>query len=166
MVDVSLRLRKALPEDVELLFVWANDPEVRKNSFNTTTIQYPAHAVWYEKQMHDQNVQIYIGMVGLKPVGQVRVVIDVNIAEINYSVAPGCRGGGIGYSLLLYLEEIVQRDFPRVNLLRGYVKPDNIASRKIFTKLNYFESSFLKNANTVYMYEKRLMKNTQLEESK
>ena len=40
-------LRKATIEDMDLLFQWANDPVVRKNSFSTAEISYEEHTKWY-----------------------------------------------------------------------------------------------------------------------
>ena len=40
MSDKKLILREAKKDDVELLFKWANDPVVRKNSFNESLIAY------------------------------------------------------------------------------------------------------------------------------
>ena len=42
-------LRKATIEDRDLLFQWANDPLVRKNSFSTAEIAYEEHVDWYNR---------------------------------------------------------------------------------------------------------------------
>ncbi|WP_158002136.1 hypothetical protein [Clostridium botulinum] len=41
--DYMTKLRKVNEKDCEPLFQWANDKEVRKNSFNTEDIIYEEH---------------------------------------------------------------------------------------------------------------------------
>ena len=42
-----LSLRKVNLNDVELIFKWANDPDVRNNSFNTNQIVWDEHVKWF-----------------------------------------------------------------------------------------------------------------------
>ena len=39
-------LRLAEMEDMDLLFTWANEEMVRKNSFSTRKITYEEHVIW------------------------------------------------------------------------------------------------------------------------
>jgi len=66
-------LRKAECADVDLLFEWANDSEVRNNSFNTVDIKYEEHKRWFENCMLDKDVDIYICCLDDDSVGQIRL---------------------------------------------------------------------------------------------
>ena len=45
----EIRMRKANENDVDTYFRWTNDEEVRRNSFNTTQINYDNHVAWFKK---------------------------------------------------------------------------------------------------------------------
>ena len=41
-------LRQADEKDMDLIFQWANEPVVRKNSFTIDMIAYEEHKEWYK----------------------------------------------------------------------------------------------------------------------
>ena len=51
-------LRVADWGDVDLLFSWANDKEVRKNSFSSEPICYEEHLAWFRKKYQERDSQI------------------------------------------------------------------------------------------------------------
>ena len=55
-MDRSLKLRKVTPQDMDLLFCWANDDTVRANAFHTEKIPYENHIQWFEKMISDAAV--------------------------------------------------------------------------------------------------------------
>lgn len=57
---MALYLRKAVKEDMDLLYRWVNDSEVRKNAFHTEEIAYDIHKTWYAKAMKDKDILQYI----------------------------------------------------------------------------------------------------------
>ena len=85
-------LRDATQSDMDLLYAWANDPAVRKNSFKSNPIPYEDHIKWFKHIMEDDNVLQFIMMDDEKPVGQIRLNVDGDEAEIGYSIAAECRG--------------------------------------------------------------------------
>ena len=140
-----LKIRKAEPTDIKLLYNWVNDSAVRENSFNSNHISYEEHEKWFSKIMADENVYQYILMDNGLAVGQIRLNIDGNIAEIGYSIAKEFRGKGYGKMLLQLIVEEVEKNLPHVNSLVAKVKPNNISSKKSFesagfiTKYLYYE---------------------------
>ena len=50
-------LRAANSDDTDLLYRWANDPVVRKNSFNTDRILYENHVMWFNRIIEDPNIE-------------------------------------------------------------------------------------------------------------
>lgn len=127
-----VKLRKATAEDIDLIFEWANEVDVRKNSFNSKPIPYENHKIWFEKLMSDGSVYQYILMDNDVPVGQIRLNIEGNEAEIGYSIAKEYRGKGYGHRILQLIVEEVRENIPEVEKLVAKVKPDNIASKKLF----------------------------------
>ena len=133
-------LRLAVETDVDILFDWANEPLVRKNSFSSKTICYEEHKKWFEKLLENKNCRQYIYMYEGKEIGQARVTMNGEEAEIGYSICAKMRGQGHGSRLLQLVCRQVQQDFPKVQKIVGRVKIDNLASQKAFTKAGFEET--------------------------
>ncbi|MBE5907621.1 MAG: GNAT family N-acetyltransferase [Lachnospiraceae bacterium] len=127
-------LRKAEAEDIDLLFRWANDSVVRSNSFNSNPISYENHEKWFNKMMKDPTVLQFILMDDDNPVGQIRLSVDENDAEIGYSIGSEFRGKGYGHRILQLVTEEVKRNYPEIVNLIAKVKPENTASNTLFIK--------------------------------
>lgn len=134
---MSLRLRNATPEDIDLLFGWANDPVVRQNAFNTEPIPYENHQKWFNKMLYDESVCQYILCSGDEAVGQIRLNIEGDIAFIDYSVAPDMRGKGLGSRMLKLVIEETADNISGVTQLLGQVKLNNQVSAKAFEKCGF-----------------------------
>lgn len=139
----EVTLREATPEDVDLVYRWANDPTVRANAFSTDPISYDNHVAWYRGRLNNPDCHIYIGMTKEnKPVGIIRVEKqreEPTLGMISYSVDAGERGKGIGTRLLILIQDKL-RD-AKLNTLAGQVKPENSASRKAFERAGFAESN-------------------------
>ncbi len=132
-------LRKASKEDMDLLFTWANEPAVRRNSFSTAEIAYDEHKRWFADLLQRKDSRQYIYMYDNEPVGQARITVCGETAEIGYSICAEKRGMGHGKNLLRQLYKQVREDVPEVKKLIAKVKPDNIASQKAFVDAGYLE---------------------------
>lgn len=130
-------LKKAGWEDLDLLFAWANDPAVRKNSFCTKEIPYEEHKLWYRRLLEDPDRMQYLYFKNGIPVGQVRVAAAGEEAEISYSICAQKRGRGYAKEMLCLLREQISADFPNVRYLTAKVKTDNDASKKVFLSIGY-----------------------------
>lgn len=130
-------LRAAVWEDMDLLFEWANDLSVRKNSFSTEEIVYEEHRLWYQGLLQDGDRKQYLYIRDGVPAGQARVAVSGKEAEISYSVCAAQRGKGYGKEILKMLPEQVKKDFPGVKCLIGKVKTENIPSQKAFLGAGY-----------------------------
>lgn len=136
----ELYLRRATEEDKDLLYEWTNDPLTRRNSFSTSPISYSDHCRWFDVMIKDANRIQYIMMNGERPVGQIRLDVDGNKAEISYSVAAECRSKGYGKSALYLIRDEVQKNLRGIEKLIGQVKPTNEASAMAFIKEGYVET--------------------------
>lgn len=130
-------LRAAEEQDMELLFEWANEPEVRRNSFSTKEILYEEHQKWFADLLSREDCRQYIYMQNDDAVGQIRITIHGENAEIGYSICAGKRGMGHGKKLLQLACEKVSQDLPEIKKLTAKVKPNNTASKRAFLKTGF-----------------------------
>ncbi len=134
-------LRKVTPTDIDILFEWVNEKEVRQNAFDTHVITYEEHMAWFNRMINDTNQMQYILMLSDKPVGQVRLTIKGTEAEIDYSISKSVRGCGYGGQVICLIKEKLKEDYPFIQKLIGRVKSENIASYRCFIK-NEFEETY------------------------
>lgn len=130
-------LRGATEKDMDLLYEWANDPDVRNNSFSSDLIMYEDHKKWFRRIMSDDSVIQYILMDDEVPVGQIRLNVNDSEAEIGYSISASYRGQGYGHIILELAMQEVRTQNPCIRRLVAKVKPDNLASRGLFEKEGY-----------------------------
>jgi UDP-2,4-diacetamido-2,4,6-trideoxy-beta-L-altropyranose hydrolase len=130
-------LRPASEEDQLLLWQWANDPAVRRNSFNQEMISWEGHTAWFRRKFSSPECRIWIMQIGTLPVGQIRYErLDTNTAQISLSIARGFRGRSLGARLLEASAEWAACELG-VCWLQGTVKTDNEASRRAFLKAGF-----------------------------
>ena len=116
-------LRRVKHDDLDLLYQWANDSVVRNNSFNTDHISYINHVEWFNKIMSDSAVLQFILMDDDTPVGQIRLNVVNEEAEIGYSIGSEFRGQGYGHKILQLVADEVRRSYPEIKNLIAKVKP-------------------------------------------
>lgn len=132
-------LREAKKEDMQLLFEWRNEIDVRKNSFSSNHITFEKHKEWFEKIIQKKNEKQYIFICNGEAIGQIRATIYGDEAEVHYSICSEKRCMGYGKEMLNLLKKQIIQDFPQVKKLSAKVKRDNIASRKMLLKLKFEE---------------------------
>ena len=141
---MALYLRKAVQEDMDLLYRWVNDSEVRKNAFHTGEIAYDTYKTWCAKVMKEKDIQQYILVKeteGIqKIIGQIRLNINKDTARIDYSIARNMRKRGYGVKIVKKLEEMLTENENGIVVLVAEVKNENIASAKVFQKCGYTET--------------------------
>src|SRR2546428_13692444 len=96
---MDLVWREARMADADVLWRWANDPETRQNSFNTSPILYEEHVAWLSQRLGSDATPTWIFSDGDVPVGQVRFDISGDVAEIGITVAPEQRARGYGRAM-------------------------------------------------------------------
>ena len=134
-----LSLRPVTPNDVELLFTWANDLEVRMNSFNLNLIKYEDHITWFQKKIKSSESHIFILEKFNMPVGQIRFDLEQNplCYRIDYSIGKKYQRNGYGKKIIEFglrkMSEI-KKDCP---IIRASVKNNNTASIICFQENNF-----------------------------
>lgn len=148
-MKTSVFLRKAIPEDAELLFSWANDIDVRKNAFQQHEITWDEHINWFKKKLQDESCYIYIADADMtqssenshtagRPVGQIRLDVECGVAEIDYSVAAELRGRGYGAMMLAQVQRIADAG---IRKFFARVKKSNPASVRVFEKCGFTKTA-------------------------
>jgi UDP-2,4-diacetamido-2,4,6-trideoxy-beta-L-altropyranose hydrolase len=136
--DLYGHVRKANAQDLLVFFDWANDNELRKQSFNTEPIAIEVHTAWYTRKMSDPNAVMYLFSYKDVPVAQVRFEIKED-AIISYSVGKDFRGMGWGQKILQQSIREFKREHPGAIKIVGFVKLENEVSNRIFTNLGFVQ---------------------------
>jgi len=137
MKDQELTLRPAQADDCRLIWEWANDPLTRAVSFSAEPIPWEDHVEWFTTQLSDPDCLFYVALDADEvPIGQIRYQIEGQEAIVSVSVSPGWRGRGYGSQIIRLASQKVFEG-TAVNLIHAYVKPDNVASVRSFSKAGF-----------------------------
>ncbi len=138
---MNLNLRPITTEDCKLLFDWVNDPEVRKNSFESRLIEWKIHEEWFFKKIKIDDSIILILELDKTPIGQIRFDKNENLGtlHIDFSIDPAFRGIGYGKKIINLGCNFVEANFNlRILHYIAEVKSGNIASQKSFLSNNFY----------------------------
>jgi UDP-2,4-diacetamido-2,4,6-trideoxy-beta-L-altropyranose hydrolase len=133
----SWTIRQATTSDCDLYWHWVNDPEVRQSSVNSVSITREEHQKWFNDKLNDSSTTLYLVESSLGQIGQVRLDKSGQHYVISYSIGRQFRGLGLGEILLANAIEVFRES--RGFSLIGEVKKENIASAKVFEKLEFQE---------------------------
>lgn len=139
-IDNYFQVRSADASDERRLFDWANEAEVRQNSFKTEMIVWEKHQEWFRNLLTDINKRLYIFCRNNQPVGMIRFDIQDKSARISYSIAKEYRNRGYGKAMVEQSEPILRKEFPNLQTITAEVKLENTVSMKIFEELGYYKS--------------------------
>jgi RimJ/RimL family protein N-acetyltransferase len=129
-------LRAARPEDAQLLWVWRNDPDVRRQSFSADEIPWEVHEAWFARKLASPDTRIWILEADGVPAGQIRVERTGSDAKISFSVDRTMRRRGVGRRLLAMAGPVACRELG-VRRLVGFVKAENTASQRAFEEAGF-----------------------------
>lgn len=129
-------LRKVNKDDINLLFEWANDPDSRANAKSQDLIKWEDHVRWFDNKISDELSFLYILTDSERDVGIIRFDKNNNDFIISYFIDKNYRGKGLGELVLKEGLKTLQEVVDNPSLL-AYVKKGNIASEKIFNKLEF-----------------------------
>lgn len=138
-----INFRKAVLDDAELLFSWANDIDVRRNAFRQHEILWDEHMEWFQRKLKDEDCHIYIAYKNMpdmseKPIGQLRLDIEGDEAEIDYSVCAEMRGFGYGTQMVAGIQSFADK---RIRKFIAKVKTSNPASVRVFEKCGFVKKA-------------------------
>ena len=134
----QFQFRRATADDLLLYLTWANDPEVRNNSFSTKQISLESHTQWFQAKLDSSSTYLFVCCEGEEPIGQIRFEKEGESFFVNFSVDKRYRGRGIGKFILRkganYLRSQVREKNMRI---LGYVKKGNAASTRAFYRAGF-----------------------------
>jgi RimJ/RimL family protein N-acetyltransferase len=139
MQTQMLRLRTVQESDAQLLWEWANDPQVRAASFSSEPIPWEQHVQWFDAQLKNPNCIIYIAINSDNiSIGKIRYKIEDNQAVISIIIAKNYRNQGYGSELI---KLACNRLFQELNIsqIHAYIKPENQSSIRSFIKAGFVE---------------------------
>jgi len=132
----EISFRFANETDVDTYFNWANDPLVRKNSFNQDKVEYENHVKWFHSKLNSPNCFLYFFQVKDEKVGQVRIDRSGDEIVIGISIDEAFRGRSAGVEMLkLSSNDYLARN-PAAEII-AYIKRENISSYSIFKKAGF-----------------------------
>ncbi|MBZ9729075.1 GNAT family N-acetyltransferase [Salegentibacter sp. JZCK2] len=137
-INREKEIRDIQVADLYVTYGWANDPNVRKFSFNKNKITLKEHASWFFSTLENSNSEYYMLEVNGNAAGSIRFDIEKDhIAKINYLLDPNFTGKGLGTYLLENGIKFLQKNRTSVQKVYGYVLEKNLASVRIFEKLSF-----------------------------
>jgi UDP-2,4-diacetamido-2,4,6-trideoxy-beta-L-altropyranose hydrolase len=131
------KIRKARRSDSKQFFTWRNDPLVIASSFTKGEIKMQDHRRWYDQKLNSDDCELYVIEYATEPAGQVRFDIDGSEATINYSLGEAFRGRGLAKRSMNQAIAVFSEEHEDVTSLVAFVKPDNVASCRVFENLNF-----------------------------
>lgn len=99
--QIQLTFRDATIADAVLIFDWRNDLKTRRMSRKSDPIDWATHILWFQDRIQRTQPRLYIFEEDGVPVGTVRL----DPPFLSYTVAPDCRGRGIGSRMLTLVRE-------------------------------------------------------------
>ncbi len=143
-IDLQIDLRRATLGDKDIIFEWANDEIVRKNSFNSECIKYETHSNWYDGKINDKESIYFIGQIQDQLIGLVRFDRDnqdMNNVVIGIQIDRHYRGKGLASMLL----EKGCNEYLKIKQTEiiAYIKEDNLASIRSFEKAGFLFEGYL-----------------------
>jgi spore coat polysaccharide biosynthesis predicted glycosyltransferase SpsG/GNAT superfamily N-acetyltransferase len=140
LLGSKVTVREARREDCAQYLVWANNPEVRQNSFSPEPISEASHVKWFSRRIGapDCCLLVVSDFAG-NAVGQVR--FDFNEDKggwvIDFSIDSRWRGKGIGKASLTEALNWMHHYYPNQLVVFAEVLELNPASKKIFEALEF-----------------------------
>lgn len=149
--DFNASLRPVKASDLMTTLHWANDPELRSQSFNTDSITLEKHFAWFNTKINDPSAIFYVFEYKNTPIGQVRFDVHTE-ATISYAVDRDFRGRGWGECILQKAIIAFQNEWKLPVKIIGYVKQENVSSNIIFKNLGFAQYATQEYPNS-YRYE-------------
>ncbi len=129
------RMRRARADDIQLLWKWANDLDVRAASFSSAPIPWETHVAWFAEKFDKSLILIAEDDRGI-PFGQVRFDLNGDEADLNISLIKEKRGFGLARPVI---EAAMSALFAhgKYERVHAFVKPENAASARAFEQAGF-----------------------------
>jgi RimJ/RimL family protein N-acetyltransferase len=140
-----INLSSAKAVDEALLLRWANDLQVRNNSFSPEPILPSSHAIWFKKALFDPNRLLFIvKTVDGCPIGQIRFdrpphvdKLQACVANVDVSLDLCARGQGLASELLRLGLQAMEQCWGQTTDVVAEVLKTNVASNACFSRTGF-----------------------------
>jgi len=148
-------IQKITKKDSLDIWLWRNDKKSIFFSKNKKKITLESHDKWFEQNLNNTKIKLYIGYLvkknQKKKIGVVRFNIKSKYALVSINLNPVMRGKGLSYILLAAgIKKFFK--FKKINLI-AEIKKNNLTSVNCFLKNGFY---FLKSKNNYNFYQKSL----------
>ncbi|UQA58061.1 GNAT family N-acetyltransferase [Polyangium aurulentum] len=133
----AISLRPARADDAGRIWVWNNEPSVRRASLRTASIPWADHRAWYAARLQDGATAFWIVQTPEDgAIGSVRIQPSGEEDTISIALAPGARGRGVGTRAIA---EAVARRLAAggARPIVALIRPDNEASARAFARAGF-----------------------------
>lgn len=148
-------IQKITKKDLLDIWIWRNDKKSIYFSKSKKKITLETHAKWFDKNLKNKKVKLYIGYLckenEKKKIGVVRFDLKSKYALVSINLNPIFRGSGLSNSLLA---SAIKKffEFKKIKLV-AEIKKNNFASIKCFLKNRFY---FFKSRNQYNFYQRSL----------
>ncbi len=133
-------VRKIQIDDIAISYEWANDIDTRINSFDSNSIKFDDHKIWFETKLSCSDSDYYMCYFEQKKSGLIRFDINNECSLIGINIAPQFRGMGLSRIFLnLCIKEHIQ-NYDFIEFV-AFIKPQNVPSIKVFENLGFTRDS-------------------------
>ncbi len=133
---VAVTLRPAGQEDCRRVWLWRNDEETRRASFDSSPIPFETHEPWFRESLRRPDRKIYVVLTDGQPAGAARLDLSDNQALVSLHLAPEWRGRRIGPAALRALTDLAFEALG-VDRLLAFVKLENTRSLSAFEQAGF-----------------------------
>ena len=126
----DVKFRKVTEDDLQRIYEWRNNPEVRKNSFSQDEIKPEEHNRYWMERLARDDVYSFIVVSEREDVGLVRLDKRGDSYEVHIMIAPDKQRKGLGTAAIAKTKETAKN--LGIKKLIARVKAWNTASEKIF----------------------------------
>lgn len=130
-----IAIRRVTPKDTDIIYQWANDKEVRKNSYQSNAITYQEHEAWFLKKIATPNCLFFLAECNGVPAGFIRYEIKEDYATVGILVAESFRGLGLAAIFLKISSRMYFEN--QASSVLAFIKKTNKASCVAFEKAGY-----------------------------
>lgn len=123
----QLIFRMANENDVMHYFNWANDEDVRKNSFSNEAISLENHTEWFNRKLITDTCFLYLFLLNGEPAGQIRIDKSNEETIIGMSVDKNHRGKSLSAEMFKQATNNYLTKHKKEQIV-AYVKPENKAT--------------------------------------
>ncbi len=132
----QLVFRMADENDVMQYFEWANDEDVRKNSFSNEAISLENHKKWFKQKLNTDSCFLYLFLLNGESAGQVRIDKSNGETVIGISVDKNYRGRSLGTEMLKQATTNFLTKHKKEQIV-AYIKLENKVSLSSFRKAGF-----------------------------